>query len=484
MKLFYINGAFFMKILVICSESYSIGDSPLASAVDGIVAAYRRLGIDVLGFSPFYSQLANEKYYSKQSEIFTEKLGNREYSVLKNLSCKSSDLFICQNSYFGREGIYSNEIEKSYSDNHLRFSFLVSAALNYCIKTNFKPDAIHVHDWSGIAGALAKTVYKDFFANIPVLLTVHDIRYDCQCSPEDIQKIGLPPEGFDIDGYEFWGKVSLLKAAMLYSDKVAFTSANYLFSLFSTDLPGGMRGFLESHKNKLFGIQNGIDYARWGKPKAAENFKNQKKETLKNTLGLAADSSLLIYTHIDSNAGYSAQVISTILANLLNLNIQLLIGISEGDSNYPYFATIREKHSDRIALLPLSESDDSLYQRLSASDILFSINSSEPSLSLMLKAFAVGCVPVLNNQTQKPFICAVPFDINSKENINANVFISEDSSPDLVLEQIRIAESIFCKEKSLWERLVGNTSSVRTSWDDTVKNYLLLLESSLVSQGL
>jgi starch synthase len=406
-----------------------------------------------------------------------EKLGNRRYSTLKKVSIED-DLFIKYEDYFDRAGIYGNPGGKSYSDNHLRFSFLASAALNCCIDMGFKPDAIHVHEWSGIAGALIKTVYKDYFPNIPVILTAHNTRYDYHTSPDDIPLIGLPPEGFDIDGYEFWGKVSLLKAAVLYSDKVVFTSAGYLFYLLSTDSQGGMKGFLESQKKKLFSIQSGIDYTKWNLPKDIESFKKQKKDALKKELGLSLDEHLLMYSHIDSYSGNSAQIISTILANLLNMNIHLVIGISESNANYPYFSAIQEKQPSKMALLPLNDSDESLYQRLIAADLFFSINSSEPSLSLFLKASATGTIPVSNSHTQELYLFSIPY-ISSLEqsNIKANSFISEDASPDLILEQVRLAESIFFENKSLWSKLVINANSIKVSWEDTIKNYLLLLNS-------
>jgi len=468
-----------MKILVICSECYPVGDSPLARAVGSIVGAYRRLGAEVLGFSPFFSELINPKDYKQghQNKKFTEKLGNREYSVLE-CSYNKNDLFVQYHNYFGRAGMYGNPGEKPYYDNNLRFSFLASAALNYCEKVQFKPDAIHVHEWGGIAGALTKTVYKDYFANIPVLLTAHNIRYDYLSSPEDIPKIGLPPEGFDIDGYEFWGKVSMLKAAILYSDKVVFSSSAYMSYLLSTDLQGGMRGFLESQRYKLFSIQSGIDYAVWNLPKDYESYKKQCKDSLREKLGLAVDSSMLMYSHIDLPSEDTAQIIGTILANLLNLDLQLVIGISEDNANYPYFATIQEKHKNKIALLPLVDNEEGLLKRVAASDVFFSINAGEPSLSRYIKSFAVGSIPLSSRRAQESFVFLKPFEAGVNEvSTDANAFISQNASPDMVLELIRKAESIYRENKSLWARLVENARTIRVSWDYTAEKYLLLLGS-------
>jgi starch synthase len=344
--------------------------------------------------------------------------------------------------------------------------------MDYCIKTNFQPDAIHVHEWGGVAGALAKTVYKEHFENIPVTLTIHNISYDFHCTSRHASKIGLPPEDFNIEGYEFWGKVSMLKAAILYSSKVVFTSPSYLFYMLSVDLPGGMRGFLESQGNKLLGIQNGVDYNTWNLPKDYEAFKKKKKDEFRAELGLEASSGILLYSHLDSDLDASAQIISTILANLLNMNLQLAIGISEDNENYPYFVAMQEKNRSKIALLPFTDNEESLCHRLSASDAFFSISTEDPSLSFFLKAAAVGSMPISGKRTDHAFTCIKPFTEQSAENKDkASAFISANAFPDLILEQIRLAESIFCENKSLWSKLVSNAVSIRATWDDTAKKY-------------
>jgi len=270
----------------------------------------------------------------------------------------------------------------------------------------------------------------------------------------------------------------MLKAAILYSDKVVFTSAAYMSYLLSTDLQGGMRGFLESQRNKFFSIQSGIDYNIWNLPKEYESYKKQCKDSLREKLGLNVDSSLLMYSHIDSPAEDSAQIIATILANLLNLDLQLAIGISEDNPNYPYFANIQEKHKNKIALLPLIENEETMFQRVVASDIFFSINATEPSLSRYIKAFAVGSIPFSNRRAQESFLFTIPFEAGTDGNsTKANAFISQNASPDMILELIRKAESIFRENKSLWARLIENARSVKVSWDYTAEKYLLLLGS-------
>ena len=459
-----------MKILLICSESYSTRGGPLARSVGCIASAYRKLGASVLGFSPFFTKFEQESDFIESGRS-SEKLRGMEYSALKRIKDEDKwNLFIRFDEYFARDGVYGDKHEKSFMDNHLRFSFLASAAMDYCIKSNFKPDAIHVHEWCGVAGALSKTVYREHFANVPVVLTIHNVKYDFHCTARHINKIGLNPNDFNIEGYEFWGKVSMLKAAILYSDKVVFTSDAYLNYLLFTDLPGGMRGFLESQSSKLLSIQNGLDYDVWGMPEEIVEAKKKHKDELRAELGLEADGSLLVYSQVDHDS--STGVISTILANLLNMNLQLVMGISENDTDYPYFAAMQEKNRSKMALLPITDKEEGLHHRLAAADIFFSINSEDPSLSLFLKAAAAGSLPLSNKRTDKSFPFLKPFSEQSEESKDqASAFISEDASPDIVLKQIQLAESVFSGDKSLWNKLVSNASSLKLSWDDTAEKY-------------
>ncbi|MDR0516780.1 MAG: glycogen/starch synthase [Fibromonadaceae bacterium] len=461
-----------MKVLLICAENYSVGVGPFARAVGSMVLAYRKQGAEVLGFSPFFSKFEKENEYSEVGKS-VEKLRNLEYSVLKRNSKEPfEDLFIGFDDYFGRNGIYGDENEKSYMDNHLRFSFLASAAINYCIDMKFKPDAIHVHDWSGIAGVLTKNLYSEHFRNIPVVLTVHSICYDFHCTPLHIHKMGLPSEDFNADGYEFWDKVSMLKVAILYSDKIVFTSDSYLPYLLETDLPGGMRGFLESQSRKLLSIQSGVDYDVLDIPKECEEFKKKRKEEFKAELGLEANSGILLYTQLNVDFNSSAQVISTILANLLNMNLQLAIGVSEDNPNYSYFTTIQEKNRSKMVLLPFAEDDKSLLYRFFSVDLFFSLSAENPSLENFFKAAAAGCVPLSSKRTKIYSSFLRPLsELKEEERDKANSFIAQAASPDLILEQICFAESVYNNDKSLWSKIVKNALNIRVPLDEMAKKY-------------
>lgn len=466
-----------MKILLISPEAGSWTEhSPLAEVVNYFADAYQRKGAEVLVVSPYFNQRAASRDDFSSVYSGAEKVRGESYSVwvdgLRHHAHIRSDL------HFDRSGIYHDPDQHPYFDNHLRFSFLVSAALDYCIQIGFQPDVIHAHEWAaGLAGAQAKGAYASVLGKVPVLLTIHNVAYDFYCSEQDIENIGLPRCDFNIDGYEYWGKVSLLKTAILYADQVVLTSPGYRSHVLGTDLPGGIRGFLERNSAKLLGIQNGLDYTPWAEADAipSENAPARKqafKSTLRQTAHLPETSDLLLYSHIDKESGRTAETLSTILSNMLHLNMQLVVGIEESHPDYPYFCSVSQQNPERIGILPLSTRPEQLLRSLGGSDVLFSAQPAEPSASLILKSLACGTLPLTSRDTG----CASLLVSYTGENADtANALVANEPSPDQMVRLLRFAVDIYSQNNNDWSQLAGNARNFRYPWDTTVSEYLLTL---------
>ena len=253
-----------MDILVVSPEAGNWGSpSPLATAVNRMTDAFSRAGTNVITCSPFYKDhLMHLENYDCVYQG-TEKLQGKPFEIWKS---KDDPLhtYIYNEEYFGRPYVYGPPHSVPYGDNHLRFAFLASAAMSYAITTGIKFNAILGHEWGGaLAGALSKTIYKDTFGDTPFFFTVHNITYDFHVGSSEIERIGLPRADYNMDGYEFWGKVSLLKAGIFYARKVLFPSPGYRDAMLNTNLPGGLSGFLNHNADKLIGIQFGVSYQVW-----------------------------------------------------------------------------------------------------------------------------------------------------------------------------------------------------------------------------
>jgi starch synthase len=159
-------------------------------------------------------------------------------------------------------GLYDRDDIYGYPDDHVRFAVLSLATLAVA-RHLFRPDVIHLHDWHT---ALTPLYLKTFFPNDPTftgvktLLTLHNL-YDCRIGPERLGEIGLDQRFFRTDWMEFHGSASLLKAGLIFADKLSAVSPGYAREI-QTPISGeGFEGILRERAPT--GILNGVDYTEW-----------------------------------------------------------------------------------------------------------------------------------------------------------------------------------------------------------------------------
>ena len=96
------------------------------------------------------------------------------------------------------------------------------------------------------------------------MFTIHNLGYQGLFPPEKLPLTGLSPEEyFHMEGLEYWGKISLLKAGMVYADMITTVSPTYAKEIQTESYGLGMDGILRGRKSALFGILNGVDYGVW-----------------------------------------------------------------------------------------------------------------------------------------------------------------------------------------------------------------------------
>jgi starch synthase len=468
-----------MKILLVSPESGNWNSvTSLGEAVDLMAHAYTQLGHEVRVISPYYRQHLSKNASFECVFMAADILKGRQYSILHEQ--QSNHYHVDYPEYFDREFVYNSGGEP-YADNHLRFSLLGLAALQFCMEDLWVPDRIHSHEWgSGLCCSYAKTIYGDFFGKIPLQLTIHNLKYDHYVFESEIEAIGLDRRDFRIDGYEFWGKVSQLKVGIYYADQVVLTSKGYWNRMKDQVLlAGGIQGFLQVNKHKIIGIQSGLDYQRWSFHSLsvpihpAKDFKCNLKKDFKGQLlrqiGLDTVNSNtpLLYCHIDAESGRLAQTLSTIMSNLLRMDVFVVIGIPEDHKEYSYFKMVQSQ-STNLAVFPLGGALE-LLPRLAAADMLFAVALSEPSANLLLKAMSMGTVPVTSrNNGCEEYLAgySVPFDDDCR------AFISESEEPDRMLRSLRQALQVYEEHPDEWHIIAENVCEFRRTWEQTVKEYL------------
>lgn len=170
-------------------------------------------------------------------------------------------IVICSQLYDRPGGPYVDRNGKNWVDNDIRFARLSLAAADLAQglgDPSWQPDNLHLNDWttSLASGYLAWRGIK-----VPSLLTIHNLAYQGVFEADRMEALGIPASAFDINGIEFFGSLSYLKAGLFYSSHLTTVSATYAKEITSTEFGCGMEGLLRqrSREGRLTGILNGID---------------------------------------------------------------------------------------------------------------------------------------------------------------------------------------------------------------------------------
>lgn len=148
-----------------------------------------------------------------------------------------------------------------WSDNDLRFGRLALAAAEIAcggVDPEWRPDLIHVNDWTS---ALAPAYIAWRGQSIPSILTIHNAAYGGIFDRARLDSLGVPQSAFTVNGVEFYGRVSFLKAGITYCSHVTTVSSTYADEITRPEFGCGLDGLLrcKAQAGRLTGILNGIE---------------------------------------------------------------------------------------------------------------------------------------------------------------------------------------------------------------------------------
>jgi starch synthase len=170
---------------------------------------------------------------------------------------------ICPSLYERRGNPYSDETGVDWVDNDIRFARLSLAAVDIAegkADPRWRADLIHANDWPA-AMAPAYAAWRG--SRIPSVLTIHNLAYQGLFPQERLALLGAPPESFQIDGLEFYGKISFLKAGIFYASHITTVSQTYAREIVTPEGGCGLDGLLckRAQRGELTAIVNGLDEA-------------------------------------------------------------------------------------------------------------------------------------------------------------------------------------------------------------------------------
>jgi len=238
----------------------------LADVSAGLPAALEALGHDVRVLLPAYpSVLAAAEHRSPFFEV--PATAHFPACTLHQAPLPSGVpawLLHCPELFERDGGPYQDRDGIDWEDNARRFGQLARVAALLAGDANpldWRPDVLHCNDWqTGLAPA-----YLHFAggARAATVMTIHNLAFQGLFPPDEVPRLGLPPESYAVDGVEFWGRMSFLKGGLQYADAITTVSPTYAREIQNEPLGFGLHGLLAARSRVLHGITNGIDVAEW-----------------------------------------------------------------------------------------------------------------------------------------------------------------------------------------------------------------------------
>jgi starch synthase len=315
--------------------------------------------------------------------------------------------FVDQPELFDRRGLYG-DARGDYPDNHLRFALLSKAALEISRRL-FRADIIHCHDWqASLVAAYLKDprIADPTWLGVRTLLTIHNLGYQGLFEPGAMDEIGLPGDFYTPDGMEFWGKVNLLKAGIVFADALNTVSRKYAAEIQTAEYGFGLDGLLRRRRAVLSGIVNGVDYGRWNPetdPHIAAHYsagdlagKRTCKRELLREMGLpeaAMNRPLLgIVSRFTGQKGFD--LIGEAAPQLVGDDVYL-VALGNGEAQWEeLFRSLQAEFPARISVK--FGYDDALAHRIEAGADMFLMPSRyEPCGLNQLYSLRYGTVPVV-----------------------------------------------------------------------------------------
>jgi len=392
--------------------------------------------------------------------------------------------FVDNEQYFRRPGLYG------YDDDNERFAFYDFAVLECLSRLDIMPDILSLHDWQA---AMIAPLYKerycyyDFYENVKVTFTIHNIAYQGKCDPRLLQDL------FGLDNYLYYngncrndGCMNMMKAAIVYADLVTTVSPTYANEILTDAYGEGLQSILNMRRHDLCGILNGIDYDVINPatdPTLAFNFdatdvkekKRENKLALQRELGLPENPDVPmigIVTRLTWQKGLD--LILNKFEEMMKREMQVVI-LGAGDMKYEEpLKGFAGYHNQKFSLN--LKYDAALANRIYASTDMFLMPSLfEPCGLSQMMALRYGSIPIVR-ETGGLKDSVQPY--NEYEDTGTGFSFANYNAEEM-MDTIDYALKVWYDNKEAWDHLVQRAMSAKLDWDHSSEDYINVFSSLL-----
>lgn len=391
-----------------------------------------------------------------------------------------------QDEYFDRPGMYGTA-GRDFADNCERFVFFCRAVLEAIRILDLHIDVLHANDWyTGLLPAYLKTEFRGVhdYERIATLFTIHNLAYQGIFPEWDMLLTGLDWKYFNWEQMEFFSKLNLMKTGLVFADALNTVSPRYAEDIQIAPLGCNLEGVLNSRRDVLSGIVNGVDYGQWNPstdPYLATQFntntfvegKARCKAALQAEMGLPACPNVPLMSFVGRMVDQKgADLVASVLQDWVRTNEVQWAILGSGDPKYEQlFTTLARRHPQKVAVK--CGFSEPLAHRIEAGADMFLMPSRfEPCGLHQLYSLKYGTVPIVRaTGGLADTICnATPETIDTG---TATGFSFRDCST-LALDDALTRACEAYEQPAVWSRLIKNGMSQDWSWSRAAGEYSAL----------
>ena len=484
-----------MNILFATSEVVPFARTGgLADVSASLPRALERLGPRVSIVVPAYRSVFNCGVTPSDTGIrFSVSVSDRTVmaAVWKAIlpECDVTVYFIQQDNYFDRNELYTED-GCDYNDNSERFIFFCRAVMEMISVMNLKVDIIHTNDWqTGLIPALQSILYpkKPGYENIATIHTIHNLAYQGIFWHWDMLLTGIGWEHFTYNELEFFGKLNLMKAGVVFADGITTVSPQYALEIQSRAFGFGMETIMQYRSPMLRGILNGVCTARWN-PEIdpyiaaqynAENVFEKKplcKYDLQTVLGLAQRGDVPLCGVVSRFASQKGiDLITDVIPLWVEKHGVQFCLLGKGDrilearlsalaSRYPENVAVRFEFSDELA-----------HKIEAGADIFLMPSRYEPCGLNQMYSQIYGTVPLVRDTGGLADTVTDLCDHTLENNTATGFSFSSDDVYGLNTTLWR-ALDVYWNRKDVWNLLIKNGMRQDWSWAKSAVQYVRFYE--------
>lgn len=377
---------------------------------------------------------------------------------------------------------------KDWWDNGERFAVFSRAVAEVAMDRaglHWRADVVHANDWQT---GLVPAFLREETQRPRTLFTIHNMAYAGYFPKSLFDSMWLPWHWWSIEGVEFYGQMSMLKAGIQYADAVTTVSPSYAREICTEEFAYGFAGIMRAtrEQGRLYGILNGIDTRHWNPatdPYLHENYdlgsghvagKKRNKLALLQQLGAtdpvaAAELPLLGFIgRLVTQKGID--LILQVLPSLLQQGRVNLVCVGSGESHFEQALRQLALDYPHNTFVHIGYSEALAHQVEAGSDLFLMPSRFEPCGLNQLYSLAYGTLPLVHHTggLADTVVNATEDNLAQKA---ATGFVFYDPSEHAMRSALEHALFVYSRPRQ-WQQMQRTAMEQSFTWEQSAREYI------------